>query len=326
MRGFAHSAPAIQAHVVEHYSADVFISTWDSRGISVSATQDPSRILPPPVASALSARLARQPLANLFPALTRLIEKSENAPVTEAEISAFYTPIALKISDEAAYEREHLTPETMAALSHIPARKNRLKMYYQLHTCNALKVAQEAKTGGRYDVVIHMRPDLHLTGPAFPETESFGFDVYSDSVRGDVCGEHIYTSSSANMDVLCTTWARAMQAIAGEPDLVAKHGGVAVGMHGFLAQTLWSQGLAPRLSEKPFGTTLVDNALYFPDTAQAMLRDMATWPTLDDGDITCIAAIFNALRANEAWKNYIPALAAFARATLPEMAMQKVVL
>ena len=324
MRGFTHCAPSIHAYVVDHFNADVFISTWDDRGISVSATQDLARILPPPVAKALAARLGRQPLSNMFPALTRLIEKSENAPVTEAEIENFYTPTALKISDEAAHEREYFTPEAMSALAHKPARATRLKMYYQLHICNGLKIAQEAKMGGRYDVVIHMRPDLRLTGPAIPETESFGFDVYSDIVRGHACGEHIYTSSSANMDVLGSTWARAMQVISGTPDLVAEKGGAAIGMHGFVAQTLWSQGLAPRMYEKPFGTTLVDNALYFPDTAQAMLRDMATWPTLDDGDITCIANIFNALRAKEGWKIHIPALMAFARASLPEIAMQKV--
>jgi hypothetical protein len=324
MRAFERTSPTIIKHVVERFNADVFISTWNNRGITASAMRNFSRILPAPVASALSSRHSHWRFAERFPALTTLIDDFEKAPITQEAIAEFYTPVSLRIIDEEAFEDRYFTPGAMEVISHKKTLKNQLKMYYQLHACNRLKMAQEAEMGARYDMVIRMRPDLMLTGPAVPETETFGFDMYSDVVRGIGCGDQICTSSSANMDLMSTVWDRAKQVISRKPDLVYDNGGLGIGVHGFIAQTLWSHGLAPRQYEKPLGTTIADNPLYFPDTAQAMLRDMATWSMLDDDDINCIAVIFNTLNSNETWSNHIPALLALAQATLPEMAMQKV--
>jgi len=324
MRAFERSSPSIKEHVVDQLDADVFISTWNNRGITASAMRNFARILPAPVARTLSDRHSHWRFAERFPMLTELIDQFEKAPIKADAIAEYYNPVEIKIVNEENFEDEYFTQQAMDVISHKKTLKNQLKMYYQLNLCNQLKTKQEAKMASRYDVVIRMRPDLLLTGPVLPETESFGFDVYCDVVRGIGCGDQICSSSSPNMDIASTVWERAKRLITGQPDLVYDNGGLGIGAHGFFAQTMWSNGLAPRLHEKPHGTNMLDNALYFPDTANAMLHDMANWPMLDIEDINCIATIFKTLSANADWKTHIPALIAFANANLPDAAMENV--
>ena len=325
MRAFEQSAPAIQEFIVDRFDAEVFVSTWNNRGITASAMRDYSRILPRQVARTLSERHSRGRFQERFPRLTAMIDDFEKSPITDKAVSKYHKAIEVNVVDEAQFEEQYFTELALDILSDKKTLKNQMKMFYQINACNELKLKQEARMGARYDMVIRMRPDLHLVGPVVPEVETFGFDVYCDGIKGKGCGDQLCISSSENMDLLSSVWDRANRVTTGDLSAVYHGGGLGIGAHGFFAETIWSHGLAPRLNAKPHGTKLVNNEMYFPDTADAMLRDMSMWPMLEGEDVACIHAIFRVLKENEEWVSLMPDLRALAQEFLPEDAFQKVI-
>ena len=322
MRGFEQASTSIKEHIIDRFDADVFVSTWDNRGITASVMRDLSRILPSKLAKTLPHRRLHRRFAENFPTLTRLIEDVASAPITESSINKHYDACAINIVEERTFEKEFFDQGRVEFLENRKPLLNQMKMYYQLDACNRLKLQQEAMTHKRYDIVIRLRPDLQLAGPIVPELETFGFDVYCEDINIKGCGDQVCISSSENMDMLSTVWSRALRVTSGDINSAYNDGRLRIGAHWFLAEHMWSHGLSPRLNLKPRGSAMIDNPLNFPEVAKAMLQDISNFDALGEDDIACLNMIFETLRNNELWSSNIPELLSFAKTKLNKSTLQ----
>ena len=159
MRSFARNWPTILDRVVRPLRADCFVTTWDSVGFGVGYERDSARILPPELVPFLpapyrdaTALLARFP--TLAKALTEVIAPSSTVLAAAAGITAW------RVHDEREFEGV-LGGKfgDLGALSAVEV--NTLKMYFGMSGVLAL-LDDHVGRGDGYDVVIRMRPDMHV--------------------------------------------------------------------------------------------------------------------------------------------------------------------
>ena len=157
MRDEEMSLPAVSSMAGE-LGADVFISTWSSRGAKTSGVvnrHQAARMFGSIFEQVMPRSLiGGSRLLQIFPDLEELLD--DRSPVEAGALLQWFPGAAIDIEDDSVL---HL------GFSEPVEDSNSLRMLYKLWRCNQMKVRRERDNGRRYDVVVRLRPDVvpHLT-------------------------------------------------------------------------------------------------------------------------------------------------------------------
>lgn len=174
LRSFQAIAERIKNAIIDPLEADVYVSTWDSAGISGGMHGDLSRIIGPTIFDVLPPELKEiDTFFGTFPALKKELESlsgnSENLlkSLSFGSIASIVDEKKFEYLITSHFPSEILSNRTLA---------NQLKMFFMLRLSGMQLDDHIAGGGDPYDVVIRIRPDLDI--------KKF---VYSDIKIRDFC-------------------------------------------------------------------------------------------------------------------------------------------
>ena len=164
MRNFENRLESLKANLLEKYDCDIFIHTWEERGV----TTDLNRLFPNGMQEYFQSDINSNPekfieeWSKILPSLD-----SDNNTITESYLKSIYpntksvvvekTPKGYEV-DKMLYGVQY--PEFL--LNEFPRRYHNLSMFYKIKACNDLKRDFELKNNFKYDFVIRIRPDIYL--------------------------------------------------------------------------------------------------------------------------------------------------------------------
>jgi hypothetical protein len=153
MRDEHMSLPAISA-LAREFEAEVFISTWSTRGAKTSGvinTHQAARMFGSMFESVLPRRLiGGDRLLQAFPDLEVLLD--DRSPLDRDALLEWFPGAALDIEDQGVLD--------LSFRQRGVEDGNSLRMLYKLWRCNQMKLRQERESGALYDVVVRFRPDV----------------------------------------------------------------------------------------------------------------------------------------------------------------------
>jgi hypothetical protein len=153
MRDEQLSLPAV-ADLARTLNADVFISTWATRGAKTSGVinlHQAARMFGTMFESVLPRRMiGGDRLLRLFPELERLLD--DRSPVDLEALLQWFPGAVIDLEDDTVLDLGFRQPGVEDG--------NSLRMLYKLWRCNQMKLRRERETGDLYDVVLRTRPDV----------------------------------------------------------------------------------------------------------------------------------------------------------------------
>lgn len=204
MRGYLEAYPSVKKNIIDVFSPDIFIHTWDDVGSSSNLHR---RVLPFPMAHYLPRKLVHDKpyFSSLFPHFSA--ELDSQSAVNEVELGRLYSPKASVVEkspilDESDDFFGFVVPSQMKEKQ--PKSIWSRNLYYKIYKCNELKRDFEQQNNFKYDLVIRLRPDLSIGEVISPQVDKntlyFRYHTIDTSYQ---IGDQYFYADSDTMDKVC---------------------------------------------------------------------------------------------------------------------------
>lgn len=180
LREYKKTFGSIKTHIIDKFSPDIFISTWDKPGYW---TSDDSK---------------------------GVDDRDITYPGLEKDIVDLYNPVMIDVENldstiefitilmdkivEANRENSQMTTYRWGR------PRNIVGMFYKMWRCNKMKSQYETENNFKYDLVIRCRPDLFIDNYNFTEPKENTIQI---NIRERLINDLIFCGPSETMDKIC---------------------------------------------------------------------------------------------------------------------------
>jgi tetratricopeptide (TPR) repeat protein len=210
MRGYKKAIESVRKRLIEPFNTDVFIHTWSDIG---SSSNEHYRAMPYPFFHYIPPTDTLEDRINFdktFPALSERVLISE--VVTSKDLKETYNPVDMVIEPSPKlenYEQFFNITIPKDLLKNAYGASFSLPLFYKMWKCNELKQAAEVAGNFKYDLVIHLRPDLFI-GSELKEAHLDQLDRIYFRIRSIdpsyQMADQFFFGPSEMMDKVCDTF------------------------------------------------------------------------------------------------------------------------
>ncbi|MGE6528783.1 hypothetical protein ACQKEM_07120 [Pseudomonas sp. NPDC077382] len=207
LRSFRKNAPHIWKNFVTPFDSDVFIHTWEKQVYAPSEIKSLTRVIGNDLCKLLPLDLqGGLEFEKSFPATASLLSSEQSFPVNESELKSLPGVVDVRIDNSSEFERSIYSKKGIWFAN----KPNQAKMFYKIQACDELRTQHEKSLNFEYDVVIRIRPDLHIEIPCLSdflhEAAGSPSTLFTSYFHQDGYGDQFAAGSSLSMQAYSSAW------------------------------------------------------------------------------------------------------------------------